>query len=340
MKKRSLFQMLASFPCWLTTLTCLVGTCAIAAAPSYVKGVEWQPLAAQVHRLFDALDYLGSPVSQEIRTAFEALPGGKTDDAAVQEVQKLLDPLCLLLVEINPESRVKVARGAATPELLEQGWRQFLVKVQNDAGVTAALKAESPNAQKIPGSSENQIMNRWLDMVMYDHQPMSPTLSGLKLEYRIVELYSRDAGKRDATISFNVGQGTQDLGFRNDAPVLFTCLPSQVLTFHVCDENGGPTTAAFVIRDKANRVYPSPNKRLAPDFSFHPQVYPGGGETVKPPEGTYNVEFSRGPESITEKPSLTMKAEPQDATFTVKRWIDPSKFGWWSGDRSEERRVG
>src|SRR6266481_1663406 len=91
-----------------------------------------------------------------------------------------------LLVEINPESRVKVAKGVAAPELVEQGWRQFLVKVQNDAGVTAPLKAESPNAQKLAGSPEEQVSNRWLDIMMFDQQPLPPTLSSLKLEYRII----------------------------------------------------------------------------------------------------------------------------------------------------------
>src|SRR5881394_2255672 len=96
-----------------TLVSALVLLChsAVGAAPAapLVKGVEWQPLAAQVERVFEALDYLGSPVSSEIKTDFEQLQQGKGDEAAVEKVQKLLDPLCLLLVEINPESRVKVA---------------------------------------------------------------------------------------------------------------------------------------------------------------------------------------------------------------------------------------
>src|SRR6058998_3456760 len=151
-----------------TLIPSLVLLChsAVGAAPAaaLVKGVEWQPLAAQVERLFEALDYLGSPVSPEIKTEFEQLQQGKGDEAAVEKVQKLLDPLCLLLVEINPESRVKVAKGVTAPELVEQGWRQFLVKVHNDAGVTAPLKAESPNAQKLAGSGQSLIANEWLDL--------------------------------------------------------------------------------------------------------------------------------------------------------------------------------
>ena len=66
-------------------------------------------------------------------------------------MQQALDPLCLFVVNINPESRVKVARGPAAAELVEQGWRMFLVKVVNEAGVTAPLRVGSSNAQKLHG---------------------------------------------------------------------------------------------------------------------------------------------------------------------------------------------
>jgi len=46
--------------------------------------------------------------------------------------------------------------GTANAELVEGGWREFLVKVQNDAGVTATLKGESPNARKLAGSAEGK----------------------------------------------------------------------------------------------------------------------------------------------------------------------------------------
>ena len=70
------------------------------------------------------------------------------DEAAVVEtIQRILDPLCLVGVTINPESRVKVQDGAAPQELMQQGWRTFLVKVHNQAGVTAPLRCTSPNAE-------------------------------------------------------------------------------------------------------------------------------------------------------------------------------------------------
>src|SRR5690606_16144704 len=139
---------------------------------------------------------------------------------------------------INPEMRVKVARGPAAAELDEQGWRVFLVKVDNESGTTAALKAESPNALRLHNSPAAEVANRWLDLAMFDAQPLAPTLSGLELEYRIIQLYSRDPGRRTAKFSFNVGQGTQDLGFRNEVDVLFTVRPAREIALQVLDENG------------------------------------------------------------------------------------------------------
>ena len=65
------------------------------------------------------MDYVGSPVSEEIKARFEKLRFEDDKQRAVQEAQKLLDPLCLLVVDINPESRVKVARGTAAPEFYQ-----------------------------------------------------------------------------------------------------------------------------------------------------------------------------------------------------------------------------
>ena len=50
------------------------------------------------------------------------------------------------------------------------------------------------------------------------------------------------------------------------------------------------------------------------------------------PGGSYNVEFSRGPESITKKEKFTVSSATKEMAFKVERWIDPSKMGWWSGD--------
>jgi len=227
---------------------------------------------------------------------------------------------------------VKVAQGPADPYLMQHGWTQFLVKVNNQAGVTAALKTQSPNAAQLHNSPAEAVDDRWLEVQTFDAQPLTKTLSGLELEYRLIQLYSRDAGKREARMGFNVGQGTQDIGFRNEIDILFTCRPAVEITLNVKDEEGQPTTGMFEIRDALGRVYPSQAKRLAPDFSFHPQIYRNDGEKLLLPSGTYEIQFARGPESIPSKRIVKVTEKTRDLHFSVQRWIDPSLFGYWSGD--------
>ncbi|MBI1928488.1 hypothetical protein HYR99_30130, partial [Candidatus Poribacteria bacterium] len=111
-----------------------------------VINVEFQPLAAAAQRLIEALDYLGAPLDAGDRITLEKALVSMDHKQATTDLQKALDPYCLVGVNINPESRVKVKEGPAKKELMQQGWRTFLVKVHNEAGVTAPLAAESPNA--------------------------------------------------------------------------------------------------------------------------------------------------------------------------------------------------
>src|SRR5437868_2117274 len=152
-----------------------------------MDGVEWQPLSAQIRRVIEALNYQGAPISPADEERLRALLDQKSDDAAVK-AQTILDPYCLFIVQINPESRVKVAQGPAKPQLVEQGWRAFLVKVENQAGVTHELRAVSPNAQsefsgggyrnlsdrQFKDQPQGKLPNedRWMDMQMFNNQPL------------------------------------------------------------------------------------------------------------------------------------------------------------------------
>ena len=296
-----------------------------------VADVDLQPLKAQINRLIQAKEYLGEPFTEATKRALGQALGQADESDAVVSVQEILDKQCLADIQINPESRVKVNAGPAKRILVEQGWRNYLVKVRNEAGVTAPLQANSPNASPHAGSTKEQIPDRWLGLSVFNSQPLTKSLSGLELEYRIIQLYSRDAGKRDAKLSFDVGQGTM-IGFRNEVSLLFDCQPAHNLSLQVLDENGKPTTAGFEIRDHLGRVYPSQAKRLAPDFHFHPQVYRADGESVKLPNGKYQVKFYRGPESLTQIRTVKIDGQNKTESFKVQRWIDPSLMGWWSGD--------
>lgn len=312
-----------------------------------VRGVERQPLVESTRRLIEALNYVGAPLNARDVAALEAAFADAGSDVLLV-TQTILDPYCLAGVNINPESRVKVQEGRAPKELVEQGWRTFLVKVHNEAGINPVLQAESPNAAPMvmkgkgprqrPMTDDHlvtpaQAAQRFLEVSMFNSQPLRAGLSGLALEYRIIQLYSRDAGQREAQLAFHVGQGTQDLGFRNSIPILFQCQPAYEVRLHVQDEAGRPATAAFVIKDSLGRVYPTTSRRLAPDFFFHEQIYRADGETLRLPAGRFTAGITRGPEYLPQTISFSVgPGQPQILDVSLQRWIHPAALGWYSGD--------
>ena len=177
----------------ITLVLALVSQSFAAPETPKVENVEVQPLAAQVKRLVEAMDYLGEPFSPADKQALERAAGDEYGARAITGIQEVLDKRCLVYVDINPESRVKVAQGQAEATLVERGWRTFLVKVRNEAGVTAQLKAGSPQAMTVYERSkdfvsspsppqtvkQSDVINRWLDLAMFDKPPLQPRLSGL-----------------------------------------------------------------------------------------------------------------------------------------------------------------
>src|SRR5205823_8870547 len=104
------------------------------------------------------------------------------------------------------------------------------------------------------------------------------------------------AGTREATITFDIGQGTQDIGFRAELPVLFETRPAIAVPLSIRDDNGEPTVASLTFRDPAGRIFPPQPKRLAPDLFFQPQIYRADGGTVLLPPGRFELTYGRGPE--------------------------------------------
>lgn len=311
-----------------------------------IIAVDRQPFVAATKRLVQALDSVGRPLTDDEQRRLEELYRDSDDNRSVAEIQQLLDVHCLAGIHINPESRVKVEPGAVAPRLMENGWSTFLVKVHNEARINPALRCFSPQAQPLfqvsNGSPEPEIAispvdtkDRWLELELPVRQPLTPTLSGLEVEYRILQLYSRESGPREATLSFDIGQGTQDLGFRNDVALLFQCQPSREVRIQVRekDSDGVGMMVALEIRDAQGRVYPNPARRLAPDFFFHNQIYRGPGESVTLPDGHYSVRISRGPEYQPKTVSLSVgQGVPAVLSAELERWIDPTQWQWYSGD--------
>src|SRR5205085_5708126 len=117
--------------------------------------------------------------------------------------------------------------------------------------------------------------------------------------------------------------------------VTFLCdsAPAVLVRLRARDFDGKPTTASFTIKDSRGHVYPSMSRRLAPDFGFHPQVYRADGETVSLQPGDYVVTWTRGPEYVVGRRTITVPAAAgHTESFDLKRWIHPAARGWYSGD--------
>ncbi len=308
--------------------------------------VEGQPLAANAQRLMQALDFLGAPLAADARAKLqEAI--AKRDAVAVQVA---LDPQVLCVVDINPESRVKAARGPANASVQQAGYTPVLLKVVNHATSVAKLRISSSQAGPsyagvAKGTMERERQthlrenentkneHRFLEISLFDSPPMTAHLSGLEVEYAIALIYSSEAGKREAVLAFDIGQGTQDLGFRAEVPVLLDVKPAVTVKLDVKDYDDRPTTARLTFTDAQGHVFPPQARRLVPDFFFQKHIYRANGDSVLLPPGEFTMEASRGPEYHTVKSKVTIPAA-KETTLPVKlkRWIDAADFGYYSGD--------
>ncbi len=329
----------------LLTATLSLSTIAADDLP-VVSDVEGQPLAANVTRLIEALQFLGAPLNE----ATTKIIGDAARQRDAEKLQQLIDPQVLLVVSLNPEVRVKVARGPAKAVLQQGGFTPVLVKVVNDSTVTRQLRITSPQSGPVYSGASLAILQRqaqtelnenentagaerFLEVAMFQAPPMTRNLSGLEVEYAIALIYSSEAGKREATIGFDVGDGTQDIGFRGESPVLFECRAAIPVKLAIRDQDGQPTAASLLFRDQQRRVFPPQAKRLAPDFFFQPQIYRHDGDVVLLSPGEFTLEYSRGPEYKVLHDKVTIPAkQPASIKVDLQRWINPMEFGFYCGD--------
>lgn len=264
-------------------LVCLGLIITVAGAASAVKklpiieDVPPQALMSQIERLAEALENVGSPLHAADREKIAALAAAAPTEQTALDLQAILDPYCIAFVNINPESRVKVRRGPADGVLQENGWSTYLVKVENRAGTRAVLECASPNALPALHASTGapnpapkneitpgELADRFLEAVMHGAPPLERELSGLALEYRVVQLYTPLAGTYEAQLSFNVGAGTEDIGKRSLIPVLFDAKPAVKVVLGVKDHDGKDAMASFVIRDNVDRFTDRSDPNLLP----------------------------------------------------------------------------
>lgn len=182
---------------------------------------DWKKIRPSISRLTRALQAQSGPLNSEELQKLKTL-AKMANPGALQDVQKLLDPHCLVRITINPESRVKVARGSASAILKLKVPRIFLIKIENAGAIREGLSVHGEGIIPLRG---RQNKDQWLNARLIYPQPLKKNLSGERLEYVLMQLTALEQGKREVTFRFDAGQGTQDLGFRAEVPILFRAHP-------------------------------------------------------------------------------------------------------------------
>lgn len=114
----------------------------------------------------------------------------------------------ILVVQINPEMRVKLERGPAEARLVPGVPIEFLVRVENEAHTTATLRLRTQRFSE---------RDRWLRLALEG----SGKLTGKRTQMLTLVLTAFATGRREALFLADIGQGTQDMGFRGELAVLF-----------------------------------------------------------------------------------------------------------------------
>lgn len=339
---------------FLTLAGAFAGAQLCPAIESEVSGIVPQPYFAGVKRTLESLAKLGSPVAATDAQQISAL-ADRDNNAAVDAAEKILDRYTLARLSLGTDGTGRVGVGGAQRTLVEQGWRMFLVRIANPAGRTDNINFAS--SSQGPGSMMSWTMaprahmgdrldkgpvieKLWVLSRIHDESPAPQgdqarpiQLLGMPVEYRIIELFSRDVGRRSD--KFTLYDFPKDGGWPYDSGHCqfdFDCLPSRPVKLAVCDADGRGCVASLAIRDRQNRVYPPQAMRVAPDLYFQPQIYRGDGETIFLPDGEYTVESKRGPEYIRCTQTVPIDASHARIEVKLQRWIDPAKWGWYSGD--------
>src|SRR5215813_12859951 len=95
--------------CWAIVLGALVLTQALGTSRAAAQSrVAIQPLAQQVRAVETSLAYLGQPLAQSDHEAINKAVSDADESAAVNQLQQILDKYTIAIVDVNPESRVKV----------------------------------------------------------------------------------------------------------------------------------------------------------------------------------------------------------------------------------------
>jgi hypothetical protein len=347
---------------WITSAAALAGAAAAwghteglgdaaAAFPNFANDGDALAQLELARRTIDVLARLGEPLPAADSATIQALAdAGRIRDATAAAL-RLLQARVLVQVAVSPEARVLVRRALPRATLVQGGWRLFLARIDNPASVPGRLNVSSPSALPVHGvdppgplsaarmdhrhqaTTRGDMAARWMDVAVHDEAPLDAALEPVPIDYKVLAIYARDAGRRSAALAFDIGPGTGDLAGRDRTTVSFDVLPALDVQLTVRDHDGRPVTCSWLVTDAQGRVLPSQARRTPPDFFFQRKVYRADGQTLLLPAGAYHVVNGRGPEYLVESGTRTVDARGGTRwAVQLKRWIDPGARGWYSGD--------
>jgi len=123
--------------------------------------------------------------------------------------------LVTLRVHVNPESRVKLHAVGRVGDLVVGRPRTLLVEIVNEAGVTAPLSVRCLDLADGPGRPAT-----FCRLTLPADAGAMNRLSGAGVEWTVADLVVERPGRWEVRLEADVGQGTQDLGFRATADLL------------------------------------------------------------------------------------------------------------------------
>ncbi|GAB3761613.1 CehA/McbA family metallohydrolase [Microlunatus parietis] len=317
-----------------------------------------QPILSSATRALGRLAELGEPVDPTLREAVTALAERPDADLA-DELLRLLAPHLLLELTVGRHGPETLVQHGEPARLVQGGWNSFLLCAVNPGGLEATFSVSGGGSDVtrasgmvtrpyLPDRIEHAatIRDKW----WYELKLDGPgALTGRELEFFVISLHSRDAGRRAAPITVS-RTGRPNDGTAGDSwtqtqrrrlwtvgsasvDVEVDAVPAHDVVLDVRDADGRTCVASIIAKDDLGRVYPNRGLRLAPDMFFQDQVYRSSGEILQLPAGEYAITAWRGPEYRPVTTRFTVdSAGPAPLAVQLDRWIDPAARGYYSGD--------
>jgi hypothetical protein len=278
-----------------------------------------QPFFASVHRVIEALECAGSPLPASVTREVQAL-ALVGDEQSAARVKELLSEFLIATVRFSAQGDGEVRVVKRVLPLVEQGWRSFLVAVENPSGLQDAFLFGPTYESRTPGQDQAasnyqqahhsngdfpeevsiaRLRSQRAGVSAQTVAPLRGELTGMPFEYRIVHLIAYRRGPGSIVVASAARNLPADRAVwdpESGASLTFEALASRDVALDVRDSDGRTVMASLTIRDAQRRIYPDKQGRLAPDMYFQDHVYRTSGETVRLPAGIYEVVATRGPE--------------------------------------------